>query len=105
MSQENVEIVRGTFDAMLRGDDKEATRGFPKARRAPVVFGLVPNGNVSVEGLDADGSRSFAPVANNVFEIASGDPVSVKFRSATGAAVTEKVGPITQPDSAAAPAG
>jgi ketosteroid isomerase-like protein len=28
MSQENVEIVRSTFDAMLRGDDEDATRGF-----------------------------------------------------------------------------
>jgi ketosteroid isomerase-like protein len=28
MSQENVEIVRSTFDAMLRGDVKDATRGF-----------------------------------------------------------------------------
>ena len=28
MSQENAEIVRSTFDAMLRGDDEDATRGF-----------------------------------------------------------------------------
>jgi ketosteroid isomerase-like protein len=28
MSQENVEIVRSTFDAMLRGDDEDARRGF-----------------------------------------------------------------------------
>jgi ketosteroid isomerase-like protein len=28
MSQDNVEIVRSTFDAMLRGDDEDATRGF-----------------------------------------------------------------------------
>ena len=28
MSQENVEIVRRTFDAMLRGDHEDATRGF-----------------------------------------------------------------------------
>ena len=28
MSQENVEIVRRAFDAMLRGDNEDATRGF-----------------------------------------------------------------------------
>jgi len=28
MSQANVEIVRSTFDAMLRGDDEDAARGF-----------------------------------------------------------------------------
>jgi len=28
MSQDHVEIVRSTFDAMLRGDDEDATRGF-----------------------------------------------------------------------------
>ncbi|MDQ6811206.1 MAG: nuclear transport factor 2 family protein [Actinomycetota bacterium] len=28
MSQENAEIVRRTFDAMLRGDDEDAGRGF-----------------------------------------------------------------------------
>ena len=28
MSQANVELVRSTFDSLLRGDDEDATRGF-----------------------------------------------------------------------------
>jgi hypothetical protein len=62
-----------------------------------VVFGLVPNGNASVEVINTDGSTRSVPVANNVFEIVGGSPKAVKFKGLSGAAWERTVGPVSAP--------
>jgi hypothetical protein len=58
---------------------------------APVVVGLVPNGNVNVAVTDASGAAHDVPVAHNVYEITSGSPSTVSFNDASGATTTESV--------------
>jgi hypothetical protein len=94
--------VCGTIAAVEARGLAEATES---ASGSAVVLGLVPNGNASVEVTDADGSRSTVPVANNVYEITGGTPVSVKMRNASGATVSRHLPVLTTPPPASAPAG
>jgi hypothetical protein len=93
--------VCGTIaDAETRGlaDSTEAASG------APVVIGLVPNGNTSVSVTNTNGTTEDLPVTNNVYEITSGTPTSVTMKDATGATVTRHIAVPTHPP-ASAPAG
>lgn len=55
---------------------------------APIVVGLAPDGDSVVTVTEANGSTVQAPVTDNVYEISSGDPVSVTLTTASGASVT-----------------
>jgi hypothetical protein len=55
----------------------------------PVVLGLVPNGNTSVQVTNTNGTKESIPVTNNVYEITKGKPSSVTLRGASGASTTE----------------
>ena len=70
-----------------------------------VVLGLVPSGNVSVEVTNSDGSTESVPVADNVYEITSGEPVSVTLKNAGGATTTRRLPVITSSPPPSAPAG
>lgn len=54
----------------------------------PIVIGLVPNGNTSVQVTNADGSKESVPVANNVYEIVGHDPSTVNLMEASGTRTT-----------------
>lgn len=60
----------------------------------PVVFGLAPNGNTSVEVTETGGSTRSVPVANNVYEIVGGSPKAVKLKGLSGARWERTVGPL-----------
>ena len=74
------------------------------AAGAPVVLGLAPDGNISVNVTNADGTTESVPVTNNVYEITSGDPVSVTLKQASGASETRHLATLSSPP-ASAPAG
>jgi hypothetical protein len=67
------------------------------ATGAPVVVGLVPDGNASVGVTDADGTSQNVPVTNNVYEITSGEPSMVSLREASGASVTRHLAIVSPP--------
>jgi hypothetical protein len=75
------------------------------ASGSPVVLGLVPNGNSSVEVTNVDGTKETLPVTNNVYEITSGDPVSVTLKNASGATTTRHLAVLSTPPPSAPPAG
>lgn len=70
----------------------------------PVVLGLAPNGNTSVKVTNADGTTENVPVTNNVYEIASGKPSTVRLKAASGSPRTDSVA-ISPPPPPTAPAG
>jgi hypothetical protein len=70
----------------------------------PVVLGLAPNGNTSVEVTNADGTTENVPVTNNVYEVVSGKPSTVSLKTASGTPTTESVA-IGPPPAASAPSG
>jgi hypothetical protein len=71
---------------------------------APIVIGLAPNGNTSVEATNTDGTTETIPVANNVYEITTGRPDAVTLNDASGTPTTRYVAlPVPPPPSA--PAG
>ncbi len=72
---------------------------------SPVVLGLVPNGNTSVDVTNTDGSKETVPVTNNVYEITTGDPVSATLKNASGALTTRHLPVISAPPPAATPTG
>jgi hypothetical protein len=74
------------------------------ASGSPVVLGLVPNGNTSVDVTNANGTKETVPVTNNVYEITSGDPVSATLRNASGATITRHVPVLSAPPPPSAPA-
>jgi hypothetical protein len=71
---------------------------------SPVVFGLVPNGNSSVQVTNANGSEETVPVTNNVYEITSGDPISATLKNASGTTITRHL-PVLSSPPPSAPAG
>jgi len=83
-------------------------RGLAEATETPsgshVVLGLVPDGNNSVRVTDANGNTETVPVANNVYEITGGDPVSATLRSASGSMTTRHLPVISAPPPPSAPA-
>jgi hypothetical protein len=74
------------------------------ASGAPVVLGLVPNGNPSVTVTNTDGTTETIPVKNNVYEITSGHPSTVSLNEASGNATTRHLPVLSRPP-ASAPAG
>jgi hypothetical protein len=70
----------------------------------PVVFGLAPNGNTSVEVTETDGSTRSVPVANNVYEIVGGSPKTVRLKGLSGAVWERAVGPVSPPPAESKPA-
>lgn len=94
--------ICGTIAAFEQRGLAEVTESAPGS---PMVIGLVPNGNASVEVTDLDGSVGSVPVTNNVYEITKGDPVSAKLRNAQGVTITRRLPVIGAPPPASAPAG
>lgn len=72
---------------------------------APLVLGLVPNGNATIEVTNSNGTTETVPVHNNVYEVTAGDPVSATMKDAAGAAVTRILPTLATPPSSAPPRG
>jgi hypothetical protein len=70
---------------------------------APIVLGLAPNGNASVEVTNADGAKKSITVTNNVYEITGGRPSTVSLKDASGASTTQPVA-MSPPPPPSAPA-
>lgn len=94
--------ICGTIAAFEQRGLAEATEASPGS---PVVLGLVPNGNTSVDVTNSNGSTESVPVANNVYEITSGDPVSATLKNASGASTTRRLPVISAPPPPSAPTG
>jgi hypothetical protein len=73
------------------------------AAGAPVILGLAPDGNTSVKVTNADGTTESVPVTNNVYEIASGEPISVTLKEASGVSETRHLATLSS-SPASAPA-
>jgi hypothetical protein len=73
------------------------------ASGSPVVLGLVPDGNTSVGVTNANGTKDTVPVANNVYEITSGDPVSATLKNAAGTTITRHLAVLSTPPPSAPP--
>lgn len=71
--------------------------------RLPVILGLAPDGNSSVQVAEADGATQSVPVVNNVYEIIGGSPKSVTIRGTSGALWHRVVGMPTVPASSSGP--
>lgn len=74
------------------------------AAGTPVVLGLVPNGNATVKVTNTDGTTENVPVTNNVYEITSSNPSTVRFNEASGISITRHLAIPSRPP-ASAPAG
>lgn len=87
------------------GSTAAATDGLAVATEnsagAPVVLGLVPFGNTSVEVTDADGSSSTVSVTKGVYEITSGSPSTVTLKNASGETTTRQLPALSAPATAA----
>lgn len=93
--------VCGTISAAEARGIAETTQS---ASGKPVVIGLVPNGNTSVEVTNVDGTTESVPVTDNVYEITTGSPTAVTMRDAAGQVIIRNVAILSHP-SATAPAG
>lgn len=69
----------------------------------PVVFGLAPNGNTSVDVTETDGSTRTVPVVHNVYEIVGGSPKTVKLKALSGIVWERTVGPMAPPPAESKP--
>ncbi len=94
--------ICGTIAALEQRGLAETTEG---PTGAPLVLGLVPNGNATIEVTNADGTKNTVPVKNNVYEITTGDPVSATLKNASGATITRQLPVITAAPSSPPPAG
>ena len=94
--------ICGTISSVEQRGIAETTES---ASGSPVVLGLVPNGNNSVEVTNANGTKETAPVTNNVYEITSGDPVSATLKNASGATTTRRLPVLSNPAPSAPAAG
>lgn len=92
--------ICGTIVSFEQNGLAEVTESSPGSA---VVLGLVPGEHASVVVMDADGSKRTVAVANNVYEITSGDPVSVTFADAAGATVTRRLPVLPAPPPPSAP--
>jgi hypothetical protein len=73
------------------------------ANGTPVIFGLAPNGNTSVEVTETDGSTKSVSVTNNVYEIVGGSPKTVRLKGLSGASWDRTVGPLPAPPAESKP--
>jgi hypothetical protein len=94
--------ICGSIAAVEQRGIAETTEG---ASGSPVVLGLVPNGNTSVEVTNANGTKETVPVTNNVYEITSGDPVSATLKNASGATTTRHLPVLSTPPPPSTPHG
>jgi hypothetical protein len=90
------------------GSVKAAEHGLAEATEsatgAPLILGLVPNGNASVTVTNANGTTDSVPVSDNVYEITSGVPASVTLKTASGTAETRHLPTLSPPPPSSAPA-
>jgi hypothetical protein len=63
----------------------------------PVVVGLAPNGNTSVDVTNADGATEKVPVINNVYEITTGKPTNISLAAASGSRVVRSIPSLPSP--------
>lgn len=74
------------------------------AAGVPVVFGLAPAGNTSVNVIESDESTKSVTVTNGVYEVTGGDPSAVSLKAASGRATIRHVATLSRPP-ASEPAG
>lgn len=74
------------------------------AAGAPVIFGLAPAGNTSVNVSESDGSTKNVPVTNGVYEVTGGTPSAVSLTAASGKTITSHLAVLSPPPPASAPA-
>lgn len=67
------------------------------AAGSPIVIGLAPAGNTSVEVTNTDGTTDTVPVADHVYEITSGNPSTVRLKEASGEETTRHVPALSLP--------
>jgi hypothetical protein len=72
-------------------------------KQLPVVLGLAPNGNSSVQVTEADGATQSVAVINNVYEIVGGNPKSVTLKGLSGALWHRAVGMPSSPPEGSPP--
>ncbi len=94
--------ICGTIPSVEQRGIAETTES---ASGSPIVLGLVPNGNNSVDVTNANGTKDTVPVTDNVYEITSGDPVSATLKNASGATTTRHLPVLSDPPPSAPAAG
>jgi len=89
--------VPGAVCGSVSGSEHGFAMTTENAVGAPVVIGLAPDGNASVEVTNANGTSESVPVVNNVYEVISGTPSTATLKEASGRTFTRRLAVLRRP--------